>query len=223
MGAGLVGPAGLHTIQFGDSNGTAFADMDSATVSAVTFNSTLYLFAICTSPLPGLHLVTKAGPESPVDIRSSTATCPSGEVVLGGFAVVNSFGGEHEFVQGSVPDLTTNSVTVTAAHDPEATFDFWTLDAVAVCAKPIPGLSLVRATLTSDRETDFATVTARCASGKHVLGTGFSVDVVPGRFVMDDVRPNVALTAVTVSAAGTENWTTTPADWHLSAYAVCAS
>ena len=53
-----------------------------------------------------------------------------------------------------------------------------------------------------------------------MLGAGADINTLNGQVLMDDLRPNAALTAVTVN--GLEDETGNAANWSLTAYAVCA-
>ena len=60
---------------------------------------------------------------------------------------------------------------------------------------------------------------ATCPAGKNLLGTGGEGG--GSAVVMDDLRPNAALTSVTVT--GIEDETGKESDWDVTAYAICAN
>jgi hypothetical protein len=64
-------------------------------------------------------------------------------------------------------------------------------------------------------------VTVSCPAGKQVLGAGGDIDGGSGEVVMGIVRPNAALTSVTVQGLEDQNGTT--ANWTATAYAICAT
>ncbi len=137
-----------------------------------------------------------------------------GEIVNGGGQVVPvavaPFGG----------GLT--SVLATGFEDENGYAENWNVTAHAVCANPPPGLELVSAQ--SDPDSDFsASVPANCPSGKNLLGAGAEISGAagPGQVLLDDIRPNAALTRVTVTAFEDESGRAS--DWTVTAYAFCAN
>ncbi|HEX8103617.1 MAG TPA: hypothetical protein VF533_13460 [Solirubrobacteraceae bacterium] len=64
------------------------------------------------------------------------------------------------------------------------------------------------------------TVAATCPAGKRVVGAGADASPGEGRVLIDLIRPDAALTSVTVGAH--EDEAGTSAAWKLTAYAVCA-
>ena len=64
-------------------------------------------------------------------------------------------------------------------------------------------------------------VTATCPAGKKVIGSGFDTSAGNGQVVIDDVRPDAALSGVTVQ--GLEIPSDYASPWGITAYAVCAT
>ena len=64
-------------------------------------------------------------------------------------------------------------------------------------------------------------VTATCPAGTRVIGPGGDTTPGNGRVVLNQLRPNAALTSVTVHA--NEDEAGTPADWFLQAFVICAA
>ena len=83
---------------------------------------------------------------------------------------------------------------------------------------PPPGLQRVSAT--SALNSSNKSVTVNCPAGKRVLGAGADINAGNGQVLFDDIRPNAALTAVTVQAVEDETGQSGP--WSVTAYAVCA-
>jgi hypothetical protein len=104
-------------------------------------------------------------------------------------------------------------------EDETGTAGSWRIRAYAICADPPPGLELI--TATSPFESDPASVKASCPSGKNLLGAAGEITSGFGEVVMDDLRPDAALTSVTV--LGLEDQNGTSSNWNLTAYAICAN
>ena len=68
-----------------------------------------------------------------------------------------------------------------------------------MCANPPPGLQLV--TAASEFDSDPASVTATCPTGKNLIGTGGEIAAGLGQVMLDDLRPDASLTNVTVDRA----------------------
>jgi hypothetical protein len=181
-------------------------------------NWTLRSYAICATPLPGQEVVPATSPSNSLP-KSVTATCPAGKRVIGAGGATSGGTGV-EVVLGKIepnPGLTT--VSVSAFEDETGTGSVWTLDAIAICANPPPGLELV--SVERDADSDPGSVTATCPAGKNLLGTGAEIDGGAGQVMLDDVRPSAALTSNTVTGVEDETGTTT--DWLLTAHAICAN
>lgn len=110
--------------------------------------------------------------------------------------------------------------SATGIEDENGYTGFWTVTAHAVCADPPPGLEYVVAR--TEPDSDFsASVPATCPVGKNLLGTGADISSGSGEVVLDDVRPNAALTSTTGTAF--EDETGQAGDWTLNVFAVCAN
>jgi hypothetical protein len=151
--------------------------------------------------------------------KSLTVSCPSGQRALspGAFLEVGSF--NQVLIDDIRPDAGLTSVTVNALEDETGTDQNWTLSVGALCATPPPGLERVSAT--SPLNSNNKQVTATCPAGKRVLGAGADINSFNGQVILDDLRPNAALTSVTANAL--EDETGNPINWSLTAYAVCAN
>jgi hypothetical protein len=151
--------------------------------------------------------------------KNVTLACPAGKKVLspGAFVQLGSF--DQVVLDDLRPSADLTSVTVNALEDETGTAGNWTLSYGAICATPPPGLERVAAT--SPLNSANKSVSVSCPAGKRVLGAGADLNTFNGQVILDDLRPNAALTSVTVN--GVEDETGNPANWSLTAYAVCAN
>jgi hypothetical protein len=181
-------------------------------------NWVLRTYAICATPLPGLELVIATSPSDSFN-KSVTVACPAGKRVVGAAGGIVSGGGE-VMLSAIAPNPALTSVTVTGEEDGNGTTASWNLAAHAICATPPPGLELV--SVAGDPDSDPASgVTAPCPSGKNLLGTGAEIVDGGGFVLLDDLRPNAALTTVTVT--GFEGEDGHKGDWFLRGHAICAN
>ena len=73
----------------------------------------------------------------------------------------------------------------------------------------------------TEDDSDVASTHADCPAGKYLLGTGGEVFTSFAEVMLDDLRPNHALTSVTVT--GVEDPTGWFLNWSVGAYAICAN
>jgi hypothetical protein len=183
-------------------------------------------YAICATPLPGLERVFTSSASDSSD-KFQAAGCPAGKRVVGaGGEVVNGYhtvgqGGFGEVVMDYIVPSPTD-VTVGAFEDETGFDQAWSLRAYAICATPPPGLEVISASSALDSE-EVKSATASCPSGKNLLGTGARIFGTggQGQVMIDDLRPNAALTSVKVT--GIEDQTGYSADWEAIAFAICAN
>jgi hypothetical protein len=168
-------------------------------------------YALCATPPPGLAQVQTINGATTSSVRSS---CPSGKKLLGMAGGVELADGD-VVPDGYVPASDLGSMTLTAIANSEI------MEADAFCANPPPGLQLVSATSPTTSEENGTYVTASCPAGKHLTGTGARVNNGNNRVVIDDMRPNPALTSVTVS--GFEDLLGYDQNWSVTAFAICVS
>jgi len=178
----------------------------------------LRAYAICATPLPGLEVVSNESPFDSSSSKNASADCPAGKRVVGAGAVV--VGGQGQVaLDDVVASADLSGVGAVGIEDESGYANNWIVRAHAVCANPPPGLELVVAR--SDPDSDPGSVTASCPSGENLLGTGAAIASGDGEVVLDDVRPNGALTSVTVT--GFEDETGLGSEWTLIAQAICAN
>lgn len=178
--------------------------------------------AIAASPgpasaaVPGLQVVSAHSAYDSHDGKSAIATCPAGKKLIGSGGQITLETGE-VVIDDMRPNSTLTSVTLTGfeADDYGASWNIW---AYAICADPLPGLLRVR-TSSAYNSTDGKSATAACPAGKKLTGTGGELTGALGEVVMDDVRPNSTLTAVTVTGFEADPYA---GNWSVAAYAICA-
>jgi hypothetical protein len=151
--------------------------------------------------------------------KSLTVNCPAGQRALSPGAHIQVGDYNQVLIDDIRPDANLTSVTVNAVEDETGTADNWTLAVGALCATPPPGL--VRVSATSPLNSSNKSVTVNCPAGKRVFGTGADINSFNGEVILDDLRPNAALTSVTANAL--EDETGNSINWSLTAYAVCAN
>lgn len=127
---------------------------------------------------------------------------PGGRVIDGGGDV---------FLTAIVPNVTAETVTVTARLRPLASPRPWGLVAHAVCA------TTPTAPTRAEASSSVAlTTTATCPAGTRVFGTGFRLDAAANVAYTDQVVPDVGLTQVRVGASRR-----LPGALTVNAFAVC--
>jgi hypothetical protein len=214
--SGAFGQAGLH--------GFSATSLSSIPVQATedqtgTSNSwSLRNYGVCRTPLPGQVLVSSASPSNSVSGKSATATCPAGTRVVGAAGDVSGSG--QVLLRRMRPSVDLLSVDAIGFEDEDGTSENWTVRAHSICATAPPGLQLVSAASTPDDAEEISAVTVSCPAGKYLLGTGGGIVTATGEAVIDDLRPNAALTNVTVT--GIEDETGLDSDWNVEAQAICA-
>ena len=223
-GADLVGGfgqvflsrVGVHTAETPPVRAIQFAHEDP---NGTTNPWSLRGHAICATPLTGSKTVLEQSSDSDLTApKTVTVTCPAGTRVIGTGAEVSHTG--EVLLTRVVPTPGLQSVDVTAYRYAAAAVANMQAAAVAYCATPPPGLQRVGTTSPANDD-EIKSATATCPAGKHVLGTGAAILPGSGNVMIDDIRPDAALTAVTVTGLATE--TAPTFDWSVTAYATCAS
>ena len=214
--SGAFGQAGVHGfgLQPPDIMSVQATEDQTGTPNIWSLRS----YAVCRTPLPGQVLVSSASPSDSVSGKAVTAACPTDTRVIG--AVGNVSGSGQVLLRRTHPSVDLQSVDAIGFEDEDGTSENWTVTASAICASPPPGLQLVNAASTPDDADEISAVTASCPAGKYLLGTGGGIVGAGGEAVIDDLRPNAALTNVTVT--GIEDETGFSGDWNVEAQAVCA-
>ena len=81
-------------------------------------------------------------------------------------------------------------------------------------------VGLERIELSTPMTSSNKSITATCPAGKQLLGAGGDVTPGNGHVLIEDIRPNAALTNLTVKAV--EDQTGTAETWFVQAIAICA-
>jgi hypothetical protein len=170
--------------------------------------------------VPGYEVVPHSSTLSSNTTRSTTAECTSDNELIGMGAYV--FPTQTEvLLESIVPDLATESVSVSARESSRGTTNSWRVQAIAVCADPgqVQGRYL---------ETDLDTVASQgavtegavadCDPGDRTLSGGFEFSSSLGRIHLTTLIP----TDDAVSAVGQEDQTGTNTLWSVEAIALCA-
>jgi hypothetical protein len=178
----------------------------------VKFSVTVYGICVDLS-----QLVVAISANDSNDGKTATATCPSGDQVTGATGASTNATVELDDIRPS-GDL--RSAVVQGLEGQFATPASWWVTAYAICSPPPPGLELRSATSALDSNNN-KTATATCPLGKQVLGTGAQLNASNGQVVLDDVRPDAALTSVT--ARGLEDQDGYSGVWSVTAHAICAN
>jgi hypothetical protein len=92
----------------------------------------------------------------------------------------------------------------------------WWIRAFAICADPLPGLTIVSTTTAATSSNKSAS--AACPAGARVLGGGAAIAGGLGEVVLDALWPDTAA----VTAVGFEDVDGAAATWTLTTYAICA-
>ncbi len=168
-------------------------------------------YALCSTPLAGLEAVQNVT-GSPAS--SMTVNCPAQKKLLGLAGGVELADGD-VVPDGFTPAANLGGMTLTAVLNNEI------MEADGFCATPPPGLQLVSATSPTTSEENGTNATAACPAGKHLTGVGARVNNGQNQVVLDDMRPNPALT--TVTAAGFEDSDGYDGNWSVTAFGICVS
>ena len=171
-------------------------------------------YVIC-APGSRREVVTSFADSGPKNVN---VTCPGAGRQVTGLGGVVLDGNAEVLLDRFRPDPPNNAL-VTAFEDDGGFAGNWQLSGNAVCATPLPGQEIV-ANATAENSVAGKNVSVSCPGAKRVVGAAGEVSQALGQVLLDDVRPNAALTTVTVNAL--EDETGTSASWSLIARAICA-
>lgn len=176
-------------------------------------NWTVTAFAICANPLPWQIQIAATSPANAVN-KSVTATCPAGRRLTGTGADILG-GGNDVLISAITPNAALTSVTVTG-NEEDATTVNWSVRAVALCAAPRPGQTLV--TTTSPFSPVNKSIVANCPAGTNLTGTGGAILNGGGNVGMNRITPAAGLTGVTVDGNEVDP---VAANWAVRAFGIC--
>jgi hypothetical protein len=226
-GGGYVGGAGREVIidtmmPVSTPTGDYFEVNASATTRAdgTGFRGEWFLVAygICGSAPAGLEYVSASSTTGFDSTYSASVSCPAGKRVIGvGGEVTPAFG--FAVLDDVVPATTLTGVRVTAFETETESPIRWGVKAHAVCADPIPGLTLVTAASPSDSSDK--TVGVTCPAGTKVHGLGASLAPPLGEAAIVALYPSQPLDHVRLEAR--EDLTRYTSNWTARVHAICAT
>jgi hypothetical protein len=171
--------------------------------------------------VPGLQKIngtTSASDSQPT--KTVHADCPAGQRVLGGGGWIFIGGADADKVgltelRPVHPASGVDQYVVTAEEVTPNITSNWSVQAFAICAAPVSGMSIVPNTGSAFNETD-----AFCPVGQVVLGSGGKVNNPAGHVKLITATPFQAGDRVRTAAASDTSGATNV--WTVTSYAVCA-
>jgi hypothetical protein len=173
-------------------------------------------YAMCATPIPGSHLVKAERFSAGSPDTSVTATCPAGEKVLGTGGGISNQSGVGSVVLSGLSYESSAIAKVRAQETPVGTASNWRVEALTICAPPLPGQVLGGKFSVSDSLDKSRGI--GCPVGKNLLGGGAAVSFGNGEVVLDDLTP----TPTGFTTFGREDASGSGANWFLQAQAICA-
>ncbi len=205
------GQVGISGIFYGGGENIVLGAIEDDTGNPVQWSLTSYLICANGSRLSTLTSFADSSPKN-VNIACTVA----GHEANGfGGAVLT---GNREVVMDRWRRNPANNMLTTAFEDDGGNAGDWQLTSHAVCTTPLPSQEQVEAV--TAKTSANKSVTAACPTGKRVVGGTAEIFDGLGQVILDDVRPNAALTSVT--ANGIEDGSGTTRTWTITARAVCA-
>jgi hypothetical protein len=175
--------------------------------------------------ISGIEEVTRISDVDSTSTKEATARCPRDKVVIGGAGglVWTEQAQSRNVVLTSLLPIHTgfgrDKFVVRASETHTRENDDWWIEAVAICADPIPGLRLVAGS-TGYGSGPWQHAEAHCDPGEKVLGTGASLSSDDGEVGLQishaDANGDYAY------AAAHEDHDGYASNWNLGAYAMCA-
>lgn len=216
-----VGRAMLTKMQpVQDANGGRFVAEAKSDPGGGTNSLTAY--AVCANSLPGLQIISRAGAVTSFPATITGVDCPAGKQAIGGGAAVNGGNGHVTLTaEDEIDRVTQNGTLAEAAADSTGLAGSFSLTDFAVCANPVPGFKIIGGSTNNANAVKLAS--ASCPVGTTVLSVGTEVDAnVNGDERLSEAaisgdRRSVRATAVQRPGG------TSPGNWGLQVFAVCAS
>jgi hypothetical protein len=173
--------------------------------------------------VPGLDRETSATESDSSSSKTIAARCPSGMRVLGGGGAV--IGGRGQVVLERLQPLRTASddrFVVGAREDETGYSRTWRLEAVALCADPLPG-QVIASGASGPRSDRLQSTLAFCPPGTDQVGFGGRVARAGAQVYLTDLYPSFVAPPPGTFARAREDADGFAGSWSLTAYTVCAS
>lgn len=175
--------------------------------------------AAAVTTVSGVEQVHVSSPDNSLSPKTMVAYCPAGKRIIGGGGHID-FGGDRNPAFTELRpvfryDGTRDAYVVTAAETPPGTTEEWDLDAVAICANPLPDMFMIGRT-TSPSSSSVQNSAVGCP---WVIGTGARISTASGRVVLQAALPldpgSLARARAHEVPAGYSG------TWSVTAYAIC--
>ncbi|MBA9002472.1 hypothetical protein [Thermomonospora cellulosilytica] len=181
-------------------------------------NWSVTAIAVCADPLPGLEHVYSESSRDSSAFKSNIATCPAGKKVIGTGGWVGNDRGR-VVLDEIIPATNLQTVRAGAYEAEGGNPDVWWLGTWAVCADPMPGLTLITKTGTQSTAQSKA-IFADCPAGTKVHAVGGDVHGGNGQVVLNSLYPQTGLTSAMLQARVDPTGYT--GLWQTRIFAICA-
>jgi hypothetical protein len=174
---------------------------------------------VAKADVPGYEVVEVLSAQNSNLTRRTTASCTGNNELVGMGAYVFPHGSV--LIESIVPDLTTESVEVSAREDASGTTASWGVYAIAVCAQAgqVQGRYLeTDVDVVDSQAAESASAIADCDPGDRTLSAGFEYASSAGRINLVTLLP----TPDSAMAVGQEDQAGTTAIWSVEVIALCA-
>ncbi|MDG4766785.1 hypothetical protein O7632_22175 [Solwaraspora sp. WMMD406] len=191
-----------------------------AIAALVVASGTLAGVAVATpaSAVPGLVFVSGVTALDSTSSKEALAVCPAGTRILGGGGYVSGGGRQVGFTR--LQALGSSDRFAAGAAENGAYAGSWRVHAYGICGRAPAGLEYI-GFQTGSNSDNYKAATATCSAGKRLISVGARTSNGGGNVVIDDLRPNSALTSATVT--GYEDEAGYAGNWSLWSYGVCAN
>jgi hypothetical protein len=178
----------------------------------------LLAYAICGTAPAGLEYVSASSAPALAASHSVVVSCPAGKRVIGAAGQVEAAFG-FIMLDEVTPLAGLTGVRVSAFQSETPSPIRWRVTATAVCANPIPGLTLVSALSPADSLDKFVDVT--CPAGTRIHSTGWDLVGAVGQGMVVAIFPGQPLTTAHLRAR--EDLTGLATTWQARVFAICAN
>jgi hypothetical protein len=170
------------------------------------------------SAVPGVVFVSGVSALNSTSSKEALAVCPAGTRILGGGGYIKGGGRRVGFTR--LQALGSSDRFAAGAAENGAYAKSWRVHAYGICGTAPAGLEYI-SFRTGGNSSGYKIATANCSAGKKLISVGARTTLGGGNLVIDDLRPNAALTSATVT--GYEDEDGYGGNWSLWAYGVCAN